>query len=145
MQAAIGGEAFTQMVEGEKLFDITLRLPPDLRDDPEVISRILVDVPGGSDSSPGYRIPLSQLTHILPHKPGASYVYRENNSRFIPIKFSVRDRDLASAIADAMSMVDDPKTGVPAPRATSSSGPANSSRCRKPTIVCSGSSRSRLA
>ncbi len=115
VQAAIGGEAFTQMVEGEKLFDITLRLPPDLRDDPEVISRILVDVPGGSDTSPGYRIPLSQLTHILPHKAGASYVYRENNSRFIPIKFSVRDRDLASAIADAMRMVDDPKTGVPRP------------------------------
>ncbi len=115
VQAAIGGEAFTQMVEGEKLFDITLRLPPDLRDDPEVISRILVDVPGGSDNSPGYRIPLSQLTHIVSHKPGASYVYRENNSRFIPIKFSVRDRDLASAIADAMRRVDDPKTGVPRP------------------------------
>ena len=45
VQAAIGGEAFTQMVEGEKLFDITLRLPPELRDDPEVINRILVDVP----------------------------------------------------------------------------------------------------
>ena len=115
VQAAIGGEAFTQMVEGEKLFDITLRLPPELRDDPEVINRILVDVPGGSDSSPGYRIPLSQLTHMVAHKPGASYVYRENNRRFIPIKFSVRDRDLASAIAEAMSKVDDPKTGVKLP------------------------------
>ena len=112
VQAAIGGEAFTQMVEGEKLFDITLRLPPELRDDPEVINRILVDVPGASDSSPGYRIPLSQLTHMVAHKPGASYVYRENNRRFIPIKFSVRDRDLASAIAEAMKLVNDPKTGV---------------------------------
>jgi cobalt-zinc-cadmium resistance protein CzcA len=112
VQAAIGGQAFTQMVEGEKLFDITLRLPPDLRDDPEVINRILVDVPGGSEDSPGYRIPLSQLTHLVAHKPGASYVYRENNRRFIPIKFSVRDRDLASAIAEAMRMVDDPRNGV---------------------------------
>jgi heavy metal efflux system protein len=112
VQAAIGGEAFTQMVEGEKLFDITLRLPPDLRDDPEVINRILVDVPGATDDSPGYRIPLSQLTHMVAHKPGASYVYRENNLRFIPIKFSVRDRDLASAIAEAMKMVNDPKDGV---------------------------------
>ena len=39
---------------------------------------------------------------MVAHKPGASYVYRENNRRFIPIKFSVRDRDLASAIAEAM-------------------------------------------
>jgi heavy metal efflux system protein len=115
VQAAIGGEAFTQMVEGEKLFDITLRLPPELRDDPQVINRILVDVPGADDSSPSYRIPLSQLTHMVAHKPGASYVYRENNRRFIPIKFSVRDRDLASAIAEAMSKVDDPKTGVKLP------------------------------
>jgi cobalt-zinc-cadmium resistance protein CzcA len=115
VQAAIGGQAFTQMVEGEKLFDITLRLPPELRDDPEVINRILVDVPGGADDSPGYRIPLSQLTQVVPHKPGASYVYRENNRRFIPIKFSVRDRDLASAIDEAMRMVNDPKNGVELP------------------------------
>jgi cobalt-zinc-cadmium resistance protein CzcA len=115
VQAAIGGEAFAQMVEGEKLFDITLRLPPELRDDPEVISRILVDVPGADDTSPGYRIPLSQLTHITAHRPGASYVYRENNRRFIPIKFSVRDRDLASAIAEAMGKVNDPKNGIKLP------------------------------
>jgi cobalt-zinc-cadmium resistance protein CzcA len=112
VQAAIGGEAFTQMVEGEKLFDITLRLPHVLRDDPEVINRILVDVPGGSDDSPGYRIPLSQLTHMVAHKAGASYVYRENNRRFIPIKFSVRDRDLASAITEAIEKVKDPKNAV---------------------------------
>jgi heavy metal efflux system protein len=112
VQAAIGGQAFTQMVEGEKLFDITLRLPPELRDDPEVINRILVDVPGASDDSPGYRIPLSQLTHLNAHKPGASYIYRENNRRFIPIKFSVRDRDLASAIGEAIRKVEDPKYGV---------------------------------
>jgi cobalt-zinc-cadmium resistance protein CzcA len=115
VQAAIGGEAFTQMVEGEKLFDITMRLPPELRDDPEVINRILVDVPGADDTSPAYRIPLSQLTHMVAHKPGASYVYRENNRRFIPIKFSVRDRDLASTIAEAMGKVNDTKTGVKLP------------------------------
>ncbi|HEV3121355.1 MAG TPA: CusA/CzcA family heavy metal efflux RND transporter [Isosphaeraceae bacterium] len=113
VQVAIGGKAFSQMVEGEKLFDIVLRLPRDLRNDPTVISRILVDVPGGSDNSPGYRIPLSQLTHITAHKPGATYVYRENNRRFIPIKFSVRDRDLASAIAEAQKRVlEDPITGA---------------------------------
>ncbi|MGO9915961.1 MAG: efflux RND transporter permease subunit [Isosphaeraceae bacterium] len=112
VQVAIGGEAFTQMVEGEKLFDIVLRLPADLRNDPTVISRILVDVPGTTDESPGYRVPLDQLTRISAHKPGATYIYRENNRRFIPIKFSVRDRDLASTIAEAESMVNDPKNGV---------------------------------
>jgi cobalt-zinc-cadmium resistance protein CzcA len=115
VQVAIGGEAFTQMVEGEKLFDIILRLPPRLRNDPTVIGRILVDVPAGSDGSSGYRIPLSQLTHIHAHKPGASYIYRENNRRFIPIKFSVRDRDLASTIAEAQARVNDPARGVRLP------------------------------
>ena len=115
VQVAIGGEAFSQMVEREKLFDIVLRLPPELRNDPEMIGRILVDVPGTSDDSPGYRIPLSQLTQIKAHNPGASYIYRENNRRYLPIKFSVRDRDLASAIAEAKRKVDDPKTGVELP------------------------------
>ena len=58
------GEAFSQMVEREKLFDIVLRLPPELRNDPEMIGRILVDVPATSDDSPAYRVPLSQLTQI---------------------------------------------------------------------------------
>jgi len=115
VQVAIGGEAFSQMVEREKLFDIVLRLPPELRDDPKIIGRILVDVPGTSDDSPGYRIPLSQLTEIKAHIPGAAYIYRENNRRYLPIKFSVRDRDLASAIAEAKRKVFDPVTGVTLP------------------------------
>ena len=55
------------------------------------------------------------MTQIKAHNPGASYIYRENNRRYIPIKFSVRDRDLASAIAEAQRKVDDPKTGVVLP------------------------------
>jgi heavy metal efflux system protein len=115
VQVAIGGEAFSQMVEREKLFDIVLRLPPEMRNDPKIIGRILVDVPGTSDDNPGYRIPLSQLAQIQAHEPGASYVYRENNQRYLPIKFSVRDRDLASAVAEAQRKVDDPKTGMQFP------------------------------
>ncbi len=111
VQVAVGGRAFTQMVEGEKRFDIVLRLPKDQRDDPEVIGRIPVDTPG-QDGKPGARIPLKQLVRIDPHKPGASYIYRENNRRYIPIKFSVQGRDLASAIADAQRRVDDPNTGA---------------------------------
>ena len=107
VQVAIGGKAFSQMVEGEKLYDIVLRLPVSLRDDPTVISRIPVDTPG-ADGKNGARIPLAQLAKISPHVSGASYIYRENNRRYIPIKFSVRDRDLASAIAEAQRKVDDP-------------------------------------
>ena len=115
VRIAIGGQAFTQMVEGEKLFDIVLRLPPHQRNNPESIGRILVDVPGSGDN-PGYRVPLSQLTKISPHKPGASYIYRENNRRFIPIKFSVRGRDLQSAIDEAERKVNDPVNGARLPK-----------------------------
>ena len=56
-----------------------------------------------------------QLAKIHPHKPGAAYIYRENNSRFIPIKFAVRGRDLAGAIGEAKQRVEDPKTGAKLP------------------------------
>ena len=115
VQVAIGGEAFSQMVEREKLFDIVLRLPPKLRNDPEIIGRILVNVPGNGDDSPGYRIPLSQLAQIKAHNPGAAYIYRENNRRYLPVKFSVRGRDLASAIAEAQRKVARPGTGIALP------------------------------
>jgi cobalt-zinc-cadmium resistance protein CzcA len=115
VQVAIGGRAFSQMVEGEKLFDIVLRLPYEMRDDPEVIRSIPVDAPGEGDQ-PGLRIPLSQLARIEPHKTGASYIYRENSQRYIPIKFSVQGRDLASTIAEAKRKVEDPVTGVKFPR-----------------------------
>jgi cobalt-zinc-cadmium resistance protein CzcA len=116
VQVAIGGRAFSQMVEGEKLYDIVLRLPLEMRDDPDVISRITIDTPPNSDGRPGARIPLVLLAHIHPHKPGAAYIYRENNRRFIPIKFSVRDRDLAPAIAEAQKKVDDPVHGAKLPQ-----------------------------
>jgi cobalt-zinc-cadmium resistance protein CzcA len=115
VQVAVGGRAFTQMIEGEKRFDIVLRLPKYQRDDPEVIGRIPVDTPPQQDGKPGVRIPLSQLVKIDPHKPGASYIYRENNRRYIPIKFSVQGRDLASTIAEAQRKVNDPSTGAHLP------------------------------
>ena len=90
--------------------------------------------PPAPDGKPGARIPLAQLATIDPHKPGASYIYRENNRRYIPIKFSVRGRDLASAIAEAQRKVDDPKTGAKLPDGLpTSSGRASSPRCRRPT------------
>jgi cobalt-zinc-cadmium resistance protein CzcA len=115
VQVAIGGEAFSQMVEREKLFDIVLRLPPEMRNDPQVIGRILVDVPGTGEDSAGYRIPLSQLAEIKAHDSGAAYIYRENNRRYLPVKFSVRDRDLASAIGEAQRKVAEPGSGIVLP------------------------------
>jgi|GEM_PF-15510 len=115
VQVAVGGHAFTQMVEGEKLYDIVLRLPRSLRDDPEMIGKIPVDT-NGTDGKPTARIPLSQLAEIIPHRTGATYIYRENNRRFIPIKFSVRGRDLASTISEAQRKIDDPRTGAQLPK-----------------------------
>ncbi|MFO0952553.1 MAG: CusA/CzcA family heavy metal efflux RND transporter [Isosphaeraceae bacterium] len=116
VQVAIGGRAFSVMVEGEKFYDIVLRLPVDLRDDPDVIGRIPIDAPSTGDNQPAFRIPLNEVATIIPHKPGAAYVYRENNRRFIPIKFSVHNRDLASAIAEAQRKVEDPVNGPHLPR-----------------------------
>ena len=113
MQVAIGGEAFSQMVEGEKLYDIVLRLPIDLRNDP-VISATWPSMSRAA-TQPGARIPLSQLAKITPHKSGASYIYRENNRRYLPIKFAVQGRDLASAIGEAKAKVKDPKYGLDLP------------------------------
>jgi cobalt-zinc-cadmium resistance protein CzcA len=115
VQVAIGGHAFSQMVEGEKLYDIVLRLPLNLRDNPTVIGRIPIDAPPAADGEPSLHIPLAELARIHPHKPGASYVYRENNRRFLPIKFSVQGRDLASAIAEAQAKVLDPVRGARLP------------------------------
>ncbi|MEI7780912.1 MAG: CusA/CzcA family heavy metal efflux RND transporter, partial [Planctomycetota bacterium] len=115
VQVAIGGGAFSQMVEGEKLYDIVLRLPRELRSDPEAISRIPIDLPGNGDGLSAATIPLSQVATIRPHASGASYIYRENNQRYMPVKFAVYGRDLGSAIRDAQKAMADPATGVKFP------------------------------
>ncbi len=94
VQAAVGGQAVTQLFEGEKLFDLVIRFLPEYRQDPEAIGNILVNTPEGA------RIPLKQLATITT-QTGAFIIYRENNQRYIPIKFSVRDRDLESTVKDA--------------------------------------------
>ena len=96
VQAAIGGQAVTQVYEGEKLFDLVVRFSPEFRQDMETISNILVSTPEGA------RIPLKQIAKIST-ETGAFIIYRENNQRYIPIKFSVRDRDLASTVDEAQA------------------------------------------
>jgi cobalt-zinc-cadmium resistance protein CzcA len=155
VQTAVGGRAMTQMIEGEKLFDVTLRWPERLRSDEKSILRIPVDVSnnqvtggtvpsvpqtpltgastgvssiGTSSTMPApfgsiYGANLNVLSstprrrlgdlvtpkdadgnwdpkgHFI--RPGASTIYREQGNRFIAVKFSVRDRDLAGAVAEA--------------------------------------------
>jgi len=96
VQAAIGGQAVTQVYEGERLFDLVVRFLPEFRQDVEAIGNILVSTPGGA------RIPLKQEASIT-RQTGAFIIYRENNERYIPIKFSVRDRDLKSTVEEAQA------------------------------------------
>ena len=87
VQAAIGGQSVTQVFEGEKWFDLVVRFQPEFRQDVDAIGNIQASTPDGA------RIPLKQLANIS-IQTGAFIIYRENNERYIPIKFSVRGRDL---------------------------------------------------
>ncbi|WP_455244572.1 efflux RND transporter permease subunit [Petrachloros mirabilis] len=98
VQAAIGGQAVTKVYEGERLFDLVIRFLPEFRQDVEAISNILVNTPDGA------RIPLKQVATIS-KQTGAFIIYRENNERYIPIKFSVRDRDLESTVEEAQAVL----------------------------------------
>ena len=98
VQAAIGGQAVTQVYEGEKLFDLVVRFLPEYRQDTESISNILVSTPAGA------RIPLKQLATVTT-QTGAFTIYRENNERYIPIKFSVRGRDLEGTVTEAEALI----------------------------------------
>jgi len=96
VQAAIGGQAVTQVYEGERRFDLVVRFLPEYRRDEVTIGNIQVNTPDGA------RIPLKQLANIST-QTGAFVIYRENNERYIPIKFSVRGRDLESTVRDAQA------------------------------------------
>ena len=98
IQTAIGGDVATTVVQQEKEFDLVVRLAGKYRDDPTAIGNILVATPGGQ------HIPLKELADISVSN-GASFIYREGNSRFIGVQFSVEGRDLAGAVEDAMGQV----------------------------------------
>ncbi len=105
IQTAIGGDVATQVVQGEKQFDLVVRLEHQYRDNPEEIGNILVATPGGQ------QIPLKEFANIQV-TDGASFIYRENNSRYIGVQFSVEGRDLAGAVGDAIQQVG-AKVGLP--------------------------------
>ena len=98
VQAAIGGQSVTNIYEGEKNFPLVVRLMPQYRQSIEAIKNIYVPTPSGA------QVPLQDVCTIQ-LRSGASYVYREQNERYIPIKFSVRGRDLGGAVAEARRRV----------------------------------------
>jgi cobalt-zinc-cadmium resistance protein CzcA len=95
---AIGGDVATQVVQGEKQFDLVVRLERQYRDNPKEIGNILVPTPGGQ------QIPLKEFAD-LEVANGASFIYRQDNSRYIGVQFSVEGRDLAGAVEDAIQQV----------------------------------------
>ena len=105
IQTAIGGDVATQVVQQEKQFDLIVRLEQQYRDTPEEIGNILVATPGGQ------QIPLKEFADIQV-TDGAAFIYRQNNSRYIGVQFSVEGRDLAGAVEDAIHQVND-KVALP--------------------------------
>jgi cobalt-zinc-cadmium resistance protein CzcA len=91
VQAAIGGQAATQVIQGEKLFDLLVRMEPQYRSSARQIGDLLVPAPAGQ------QIPLSELATIK-EASGASFIYRENNSRYIGIQFSIEGRNLEGIV-----------------------------------------------
>jgi cobalt-zinc-cadmium resistance protein CzcA len=98
--AAIGGQAVTQVFEGEKSFALTVRWLPQYRSDLAALRRIGVSTPDGS------QIPLSQLATITT-EDSPTVIYREDGRRYTPVKFSVRGRDLASTIQASEQQIAD--------------------------------------
>ncbi len=98
IQTAVGGNALTQVLVGEQRYDLVLRYLPQYRDTREAIERIRLLSPAGE------RVSLAQLTKIKV-EDGASQIYREANSRYVAIKYSVRERDLGSTVEEAIRKV----------------------------------------
>ena len=98
IEAAVGGSAVTQVVQGERTFDLVVRLQPQYRATPEEIGNILLATPDGQ------QVPLREVATIQIAN-GAAFIYRQDNSRYIGVQYSVEGRDLASAVADARAAV----------------------------------------
>jgi cobalt-zinc-cadmium resistance protein CzcA len=98
IQAAVGGQAATQVVQGEKLFDLVVRMQPQFRSSAQEIGNLLVGTPDGQ------QIPISQMAEIKQGN-GASFIYRENNSRYIGVQYSIENRDLQRAVEEGQEAV----------------------------------------
>jgi cobalt-zinc-cadmium resistance protein CzcA len=99
IQTAVGGNALTQVLQGEQRYDLVMRYLPTFRDSRDAIRNIRLLSPSGE------RVSLAQLCKVQV-QDGASEVYREGNSRYIAIKYGVRGRDLGGAVEEAIRKVD---------------------------------------
>jgi cobalt-zinc-cadmium resistance protein CzcA len=106
LQAAIGGQAAGDLYEGgsDRHFPMIVRFAPEYRGDPDAIRRIPIGVPDPSGSGEMVQIPLGDVADVQ-LVSGPSFIYREHQERYVPIKFSVRGRDLGSAVLEAQSKV----------------------------------------
>ncbi|MGA2892982.1 MAG: CusA/CzcA family heavy metal efflux RND transporter [Xanthobacteraceae bacterium] len=102
IQAALGGAVATTLLEGDRSWNVQVRLPPEYRASLEAVGSIKVGYTNAAGTN-SY-IPLRELADIS-LDTGASYIYHESRERYIPIKFSVRDRDLAGAVAEAQDRI----------------------------------------
>jgi cobalt-zinc-cadmium resistance protein CzcA len=102
VQAALGGAVATTLLEADRQFNVTVRLPPEYRASLEAVRNIKVGftTPAGNNAY----IPLSELANIT-LDTGASFIYREARERYIPVKFSVRGRDLGGTVAEAQERI----------------------------------------
>ncbi len=101
VQAALGGTVATTLLEADRQFGVAVRLSPEYRNNIDEVRNLKVGVQTASGNA---YIPLSELASIT-LDTGASYIFRERNQRFVPIKFSVRGRDLAGAVAEAQERI----------------------------------------
>ncbi|MFP5203925.1 MAG: efflux RND transporter permease subunit [Acidobacteriota bacterium] len=99
IQTAVGGNTLTQVLRGEQAYNLTLRYLPRYRDTREAIENIRLLSPTGE------RVSLAQLCDIREADEG-SEIYRENNERYVAIKYSVRGRALGDAVKEAIQKVD---------------------------------------
>jgi heavy metal efflux system protein len=102
IQAAMGGTTATTVLEGDRQFNAVVRLAPQYRNDVASIGSVKVGYQSGAGTT-AY-IPLRELATIN-LDTGASYIYHEATKRFLPIKFSVRDRDLGGTVAEAQERI----------------------------------------
>jgi len=99
IEMALGGKAATQLYEGERKFDIRIRYQKSFRDTKEKVQDLMIPTQDGA------KIPISEISNIKT-LTGPAFVYRDNNYRYIPVKFSIRGRDLGSTIKEAQKNVD---------------------------------------
>jgi heavy metal efflux system protein len=102
IQAALGGAIATTLLEGDRAWNVQVRLPPEYRENLEAVRNIKVGYTNAAGTN-SY-IPLSELADIS-LDTGASYIYHESRERYIPIKFSVRGRDLGGTVAEAQDRI----------------------------------------